>query len=311
MSEKVFLFQDSSRISELVELFSTGLGETTYEYWKWRLFSDIGEMNPTAVVFENENGRLDGMLTAIPVIYGDEQNRKRALQMCDWVVRPEARGKGILSKMYRYITEIYRDMGFDFLMAFCPNENSRPVFERYQYQNYGIFSRWSTKFHLIFGASKTGVFQGKNAEYRFTENCPDIEFSPNKLRLLRDRFYMEWKFDKDPSVSYSWLSVWKEQKCIGYFVYVFTKGRIRTVVNVYDWEFEKTEPTAFSEAVSLLNTMGNSVCIWGRYSEAENSLFKSAELKEKNMGCQLVVKPFDETKKIPDGLIFSRVDMDY
>lgn len=310
MSEKVYLFQNPLRTAELIELFATGLGETTKEYWQWRLFSNIGKMNPVAVVAENENGRLDGMLTAIPVIYGDGENAKKALQMCDWVVRPEARGKGIISRLYRYITEIYQNMDFDFLMAF-PNENSRPVLEKYQYQNYDAFSSWSTRTHLIHQAPKMDVYQGNVAEYRFTEKCPEIEFLSNKSRLRRDHAYMVWKYDKNPETLYHWLSVWKEQNCIGYFVYTFTKGRLRTVINVYDWEFDKTESTAFSEAISLLNTMGNSVCIWGRYSAYEETLFKHSKMRKKNIGFPLVVKPFDQTKKIPTDLVISRVDTDF
>lgn len=307
MNNRIFTFQDKNRVSELIELFGTGLGATTEEYWMWRLFSDIGEMNPVAIVCENEQGRLDGMMTAIPAIYGSGETR--ILQMCDWVVRPEARGQGLISKMYQFITDEYRKLGYDGVSAFA-NENSKPVVLKYNYKDYGRFSRWSTGFRPFWGKNTTEEIIIKDAKYSFTETCPDFDISVRKKRLYRDQRFLSWKYDQNPETEYTWLSVWKNSLCVGYLVFTLTKGRIRTVVNVYDWDFDERFEAEFAKAITLLCKRGNSVCIWGKYSVKEEQMMSAAGMKKTEIGNPLSVKAFPD-KRIPDELILTRVDTDF
>jgi len=307
MSYQVFIFRDENRIPELMELFATGLGETHVGHWKWRLFSEIGEMNPIAVVCEAENGRLDGMMTAIPVIYGN--GRTRILQMCDWVVRPEARGQGLLSMMYRFITEEYQNRGYDGLAGFG-NDQSKPVLKKYHYYDYGTFQSWSTPFHLYLKKDEESETLRNGLKFRFSKACPEMKVPVRENRLFRDQAYLVWKYDENPDVAYTWLTVWKDQKCLGYLVYTLTKGRVRTVANIYDWEFDDRYAEAFTAAIKLIRRRANSVCIWGKYGEREEALLQAAGMKKKEIGSPLSVKAYPD-KSIPEDLVLTRVDTDF
>jgi GNAT superfamily N-acetyltransferase len=307
MSVKAHILQEKSRIPELIELFATGLGTTKKLYWEWRLFSGLGEWNPVAVVAENEQGRLDGMMTAIPVMYGER--KLKMLQLCDWVVRPEVRGQGLISKMFGFLTEAYRQQDFDGLMGF-PNEQSKPVLTKYQFDHYAAFSSWSTAYRPFYEKRTSEEVWKKETRFLFTETCPSMTVPMRSVRLYRDTAYLEWKYDKNPETRYSWLSIWHDSRCLGYFVYTLTKGRVRTVLNVYDWEFDAQYPTEFAQAIDLLRKQGNSVCIWGKYSEREEFLLQKAKMKKSELGQPLMVKPFDG-KTILNDLVITRVDTDF
>lgn len=68
------------------------------------------------------------------------------------------------------------------------------------------------------------------------ENLPNLRFQPAISRIYRTAEFMRWKYDLNPDVAYNWLSVWSNNGLLGYFVFTQTQGRLRKVVNVYDWE---------------------------------------------------------------------------
>ena len=113
MKYTISVFDDPKRIPELVKLFSTGLGETSAEHWRWRLFTPNGlEDQPFAVVAqEEESNRLLGVSTVIPVYYG--KDKIKAILFGDWVVHPSARGQGIIGKIFDYICAYAKENGYE------------------------------------------------------------------------------------------------------------------------------------------------------------------------------------------------------
>lgn len=307
MSNRIYVLKNEDRLDEICALFATGLGETTREHWQWRIFTPNGQLPPEAVVIENEQGRLMGMLSVLPELYG---NRTwKCAQLCDWVIHPAFRGQGLLGKLYRYTYERYAALGFDFLVGF-PNENSYPILKYFCFDEKESPGCWNSKKKLLMFKQPVENSDFEGLTYRFTSACPIQSFHQRPDRIFRTPEFMHWKYDLNPDVSFQWLAVWKATQPIGYFVYTCTRGRLRTAVNVYDWEFDPTAQKAFCKAIELLGRHGNYISIWGRYEEKERKLLQDAGMTEGTSGARLMVKSLSE-KGYPDPLTLTRLDTDY
>lgn len=308
MENKIYILKDESRIPELVSLFKLGLGETTEAHWKWRLFTPNTWPTPEVIVTENDKGDLIGMATTIPVIYGD--NEYRAVQLCDWVVHPDYRGQGMIGKLYRFLYAHYEARGFDFLMAF-PNDNSYPIFVKYQYKDQESPDCWNTSQHIYVPFLQKKYAASDGYSFQVTDSCPiDQTLLQKPGRQYRTSAFLRWKYDENPDTDYKWLTIWKNEEVRGYFVFTQTHGRVRTAVNIYDWEYELTDAAAFQNAINMLRTFGNYVSFWGKYGEAAEKLLHHAGLVRRSAGNKLVLKAMSE-KGYPEQLNLTRIDTDF
>jgi len=309
MEYKVFVFKDSERIPALTELFKTGLGETSVDHWKWRLFTPNGlEDTPFAVVAEDEQGNLAGVSTVIPVYYGPMQ--KKCILFGDWVVHPEHRGQGLIRKIFDRICEYAAENGYEFMLTF-PNQNSYPILKKYGFQDLPGVTCWNSRNTLLY--SKTGGRKEKTYEgvvYRYSGQYPDAElFRQQEGRICKNKEFLQWKYDLNPDEKYTWLSLWQDEKCIGYFVYLLNQGRLRTAVNIYDWEYAGADSKYFRYALRLLRKEGNFVSFWGRYPSETKQMMQDAGLYDKRKNIVCIVKPVGDGK-IPE-LTLTRIDTDY
>ena len=309
MQYSISILSDQSRIPEVITLFRTGLGETSIEHWVWRLFSDNGqEDRPFAVIAEDETGRMAGISTVIPTRYGT--SRKKCVSFGDWVVHPNDRGQGLIRKIFDFMCDYFSQRGYDFMLTF-PNENSYPILRRYGFADLTGVSSWNsvTKPFALRRQPNSRIYQG--ISYRFSERCP-LTTLPNPLenRLFRTPEYLSWKYDQNPDVTYAWLTLWQDSDLLGYFVYTLTKGRLRTAVNVYDWDYYSTQDAPFRYAISLLRGLGSFVSFWGIYSGDLLELLKQSGLQSHPGKTKCIVRPM-QPEGLPDQLIITRADTDY
>jgi GNAT superfamily N-acetyltransferase len=310
MKYTISVFDDPKRIPELVELFRTGLGETSVEHWRWRLFTPNGlEDQPFAVVArEEESERLLGVSTVIPVYYG--KDKIKAILFGDWVVHPSARGQGIIGKIFDYICAYAKENGYSFMITF-PNQNSYPILKKYGFEDLeGVFS-WNSSTSLFLRKRSPKDKEIKGISYRFFKTCPfEGEIPQYSGRLYRNASLLRWKYDLNPDEHYTWLTLWKEDLCLGYFVYQLTKGRLRTAVNVYDWAYYEKDPECFKEAVALLQKQGNFVSFWGKYDEDTQGLLEECGFKKDGGRAVCIVKSVTGDE-LPAPLTLTRIDTDY
>ena len=308
MNHRIYVWNSEARLDELRILFSTGLGETTREHWQWRIFTPNGQFQqPEAIVMETEQGEMVGVSSVLSEMYGNHD--RKCAQLCDWVIRPDCRGQGLLGKLYRYMYERYAALGFDFLIAF-PNDNSYPILKKYGFEEKERIGSWNTKKKLLTRARPAEDTEWHGLAYRFTDECPLQSFQPRADRLFRTQEYMRWKYDLNPDVHFCWLTVWEKKRPLGYFVFTCNRGRLRTAVNVYDWEFEPTAQEEFTQAIHLLEQLGSYVSIWGRYHEKERMLLTGAGMTPGDGQTRLMLKSISE-KGYPDPLTLTRLDTDY
>lgn len=263
---EIFVLKDEKRIPELIELFRLGLGETTTEYWKWRLFMDFGGDPAEAIVTQNEQGQLVGMMSVLPTRYG-KKGELKGVNLCDWVVQPEYRGQGLIGKMYHFMTERYQNLGYDFMFAF-PNEMSYPILKKYGFESHMGIESWNTGIHFNLYKKKIGKCIKNGISYQVTKTCPFTEqIQQSEDRNYRSLEFFKWKYDLNPETDYQWLSAWRDGQLLAYFVFTITKGRIHMAVNVYDWEVWYDDMDLLREASKVLKSYGDYVSIWGLYND--------------------------------------------
>lgn len=309
---KIYVFEDEKRIPEVIELFRLGLGDTTEQHWQWRLFRCDFTPKPEAFVMENESGKMVGMGTVLPVEYGDAEYK--CVQMCDWVVHPDYRGQGIIGKLYDFIYRRYEEKGYDFLIEF-PNENSYPIFKKYGFEEHSSPVCWNTKQRLFFSFKKKCSadinIEIDDFTYRVTNACPITQpFPQKKGRISRTPQFLRWKYDFNPDSDFQWLGIWRDSVLCGYLVFTQTRGRIRTVVNVYDFDYWLSDSAPFSTAIELLESYGNYVSIWGKFDADGEKLFTAADMHKTDAGNKLVLKAMSK-KGYPSQLQLTRIDTDF
>lgn len=311
MEYKISVLEDPARIPELIELFRTGLGDTTEAFWKWRLFTDNGQPDqPFAIILEDENGFMAGMASVLPVLYGEGESARKCIQFCDWVVHPEHRGRGLIKMAYEYACTYFKDKGYDFIMEF-PNENSYPIFQKYGFHEEPHIECWISPKKLYRQKKEPRDFRINSMEIRFSKECPiTSEIFSRGNRIYRTPTYMKWKFDGNPETEYRWATIWQEEKCTGYVVYTLTKGRLRTAVNVYDWEYPYVESYILYEILRIIKKQGNYVSIWGRYGKTEENLLEQCGLRRTMVGTRLMLKALSSSGW-PVPLTLTRIDTDY
>ena len=311
MEYTLSVLNDPTRIPELIELFRTGLGETTQAYWKWRLFTDNGQPDrPIAIVAETGENSIVGMMCILPVLYRTQNGYIKCAQIGDWVIHPNHRGCGIAKKIYSYVAAYLSSQKYDFILGF-PNGNSYPILKKYGFDDLTGVTCWNTADRVFLSASKKkNNFEYEGMIYRFSEQFPEVDmYAPGEGCMLKNASFLKWKYDWNPNGKYTWLTLWQEGRCIGYFVYLMTRGRLRTAVNVYDWAYVGAESKYFKYAVDLLRAKGNFVSFWGRYPSEENRLLGNANLHNRSKSTVCIVKAIGGSK-VPD-LRLTRIDTDY
>ncbi len=306
---KISIFTDKNRISEIIELFKTGLSDTTETFWTWRLFSKNNKNGGVMYVARDHLGKIAGMCIVFPILYGDKLSNRKCLLWGDLVVSVDHRGKGIMSLLYNHIINAYTQMHYDFIAGF-PNQNSRPALIKYGFTSFPSFS-YKTSKHLLFSNSAPSDFTLEGVSYKFSANCPiDLTFANRSGRIYRTYEFMHWKFDLNPDTEYRWLTLQKDGKYIGYFVYTFNKGRFNTALNVYDWEYTYSSHAPFCHAIKALRKSANYVEIWGKYSKETEDLLKTAGAVNIGDAAKLMLKSLSDIGWDED-ITLTRIDTDY
>ena len=309
MEFTISVLQEQNRIPEVIELFRTGLGDTSEAHWRWRLFTDNGqEDRPFAVIADDENGRMVGVSAVFPARYGCTQ--KKCVAFGDWVVHPDYRGQGLIRKIFDFTCAYFVECGYDFMLTF-PNEMSYPILKRYGFRDLSGVTNWNsrTKLFLSHGNPKDQTVSG--VEYRYTRHCALEEIPKQREdRLYRTTAYLRWKYDQNPDQDYTWLTLWQRGEPLGYFVYTLMKGRLRTAVNVYDWDYWQGDVAIFAQAVKQLKQLGSFVSFWGIYAEDLQALLRQAGLEHLDGATKCIVREMHPTG-LPEQLTITRVDTDY
>lgn len=274
MDFRIYPLKDTSRLPELCDLFAKGLGEITPKEWLWRNFTENGLPEGIVSVAEDENGKLRAVFGMQPVWYRRGQERLMLVQTQGLVIDPECRGQGLMRKVFDYNVDYFRRQGAAALTSFSCNELSYPIFMKYGSADLGALAGLATAKRLICFGKKTAFRRG-GWQVEITDEMPrDLFFteSDTVFKMEKNLRFMQWKFTEDPNQRYRWLTIRKGGALEGYFVFYVNQGKLRSAVNICDWELrDSVDAGILKKAVDLLRRMGNWVTLWGIQTEADRS----------------------------------------
>jgi hypothetical protein len=186
------------------------------------------------------------------------------------------------------------------------------VLKKYGFHDIKGVTTWNSKsklFSFRYNANLEKTING--ITYLRSDVYPNLLLDNNENgRIIKNSTFMKWKYDSNPQAHYKWLSLWRGEICIGYFVYLLTNGRFRTAVNVYDWEFPESEdPRHFIHAIKLLSREGHFVSFFGRYSDEKKRLLLKSGMREQKNQVTCISKTIGQCE-IPE-LTLTRIDTDY
>ena len=282
MEFRIYPLKDTARLPELCDLFAKGLAQTTPEQWIWKHYTENGLPEGQILVAEDEAGKLRAMFAMQPAWYRRGEERILLVQTEDLVIDPECRGQGLMRKLYDYTMDHYRQQGAAALTAFSCNDASYPIFMKYGAKDLGDIGSIATAKSIVPMFWKKDRYIRDGWQIQIHDAMPgDLFFSTNDAvyKMERTARTMAWKFAEAPGRHHQWLTIRYEDTLVGYFVFYVNKGRLRSAVNICDWDLKDcVTERILARAVGILRRLGHWVCLWGRQSETDLALWRSAGL---------------------------------
>lgn len=299
MEFQIYPLTDTDRLPELCVLFAKGLGETLPQEWLWRNYTENGLPQGIVSVAEDENGILRGVFAMQPVVYRRKQEQIILVQTQGLVIDPECRGQGLMRKLFNYNLDYFRQQGAQALTSFSCNALSYPIFMKYGSSDLGGLQGLATAKGLR-KRWKKAHFARNGWEIQVSDEMPtDLFFTPgeNVFKMEKNLRFMQWKFTENPNQHYQWLTIRRNGVLEGYLVFYVNPGRLRSAVNICDWELRgSVEPGILKKAVDILRSLGNYVTLWGIQTETDRVRWQQAGFTKANTAKdRFVYQPIDST----------------
>lgn len=287
MDFRFYPLKDTSRLPELCNLFAKGLAQTTPQQWLWKHYTPNDLPEGMILVAEDEGGALRAMFAMQPAWYRRGEERLLLVQTEDLVIDPECRGQGLMRKLYDYTMDYYRRQGAAAITAFSCNDASYPIFLKYGARNLGDISALTTPKTALPPLWRKGTYSRDGWKIAISGDMPANLFfiqSDTVFKMEKTQRTVAWKFTENPDQHYQWLTIRKDSELVGWLVFYVNKGRLRSAVNICDWELKAcVTPAILAEAVKLLQRLGNWVTLWGRQSEADRARWQAAGLNQEEL----------------------------
>lgn len=313
MEFRIYPLTDTSRLPELCVLFAKGLGETLPQEWLWRNYTENGLPKGIVSVAEDENGIFRAVFGMQPVIYRREQEQKILVQTQGLVIDPECRGQGLMRKLFQFNADYFRAQGAEALTSLSCNELSYPIFMKYGAKDLGPLGGICTSKRLLPRPARRNWAQG-DWQIQIQEEIPsDLCFFAGKqsFKMEKNQRFMQWKFTEDPNQRYQWLIIRRDGKLEGYFAFYVNHGRLRSAVNICDWELLPSLPDIIlKKAVDLLHSLGNWVHLWGMLTPADLTRWQKAGLTHPSTSAERFVYFPLTDREIPTDWSITKADSD-
>lgn len=284
MEFRIYPLKDTNRLPELCDLFAKGLAQTTPEQWIWKHYTENDLPEGMILVAEDETGKLRAMFAMQPAWYRKGDERILLVQTEDLVIDPECRGQGLMRKLYDHTMDFYRQQSAAALTAFSCNDASYPIFLKYGAKNLGDIGALATPKSLVPKFWKKHTYHRNGWQIQISSEMPTDLFvsgSDTAFKMEKTTRTLAWKFTENPDLRYQWLTIRKDGVLKGWFVFYVNKGRLRSAVNICDWELrpEVTEEI-LTHSVDILQALGNWVTLWGKQDDANRARWQAAGLTE-------------------------------
>lgn len=314
MDFRIYPLKDTSRLPELCELFAKGLAETTPEYWLWKHYSDCGLPQGMVLVAEDETGKLRAIFAMQPAWYRRGEDRIMLVQLEDLVIDPDCRGQGLMRKLYSYTVDYYRNEGATGLVGLSANDKSYAVLTKYGFQNLGDFKSITTPKTIVPLFLNIKSYDADGWKIEICDTIPgDLLFTDRQdvFKLEKNQQFMQWRFANNPEHSYQWLTIRHKGAMEGYIVFYVNYGRLRSAVNICDWELTNTvSDDILKAAVDILRSKGNWVNLWGRTDEQSAARWQRAGMTQQGAERDYFIYcPMDD-HSIPENWHITKADSD-
>jgi GNAT superfamily N-acetyltransferase len=313
MEFRIYPLTDTSRLPELCVLFAKGLAKTTPEYWLWKHYSDNGLPKGMVLIADDESGKMRAIFAMQPAWYRQGNSKIMLVQLEDLVIDPECRGQGLMRKLYSYTMDYYRTQGAAGLIGLSANDKSYAVLTSYGFCNLGGIRSFRTSKTLIPHFSKNN-YRKEGWNIVIGDAMPDDLFfssHSSSFKLEKNQQFIEWKFNKSPEHAYQWLTIRRDGVLEGYIIFYVNKGRLRSAVNICDWELnESINDWILRKTVKILQSKGNWVSLWGRLDDRSAARWHQAGLTIENQDKDyFIYYPIDDSQ-LPVNWHITKADSD-
>jgi GNAT superfamily N-acetyltransferase len=187
------------------------------EYFNWKHRNNPLAEKPVGIVAKYE-GKVVGFLGYVPAEWIIRDKRLKVLLLCDVVVHPEHRGKGLFASMTKAGMKMYCDE-YKFFVAFTSNHMATPGYLKLGWKSIAV-NKYMRRLSLLglarakmFRGESIGLKQGKFGEIEVSDRIrpDDITriagnnyYSENKLYQIKNPNFLEWKLS-NPRAKYVYL----------------------------------------------------------------------------------------------------------
>lgn len=282
MEFRLYPLKDTARLEELCRLFALGLADTEPELWLWKHYRENGLPEGMVLVAEDQDGKLRGMFAMQPAWYRCGSQRRLLVQLEDLVIDPECRGQGLMRKLYDYTVEYFRTRGASALIALSTNDASYPILCKYGCRDLGKLRVMCTPKAMVPKFWKRRSYDRDGWQIALQNSAPEelvFAYDVNRFKMEKNLRFAQWKFDENPERKSRWLTIRKNGELIGSVTFYVNQGRLRSAVNIQDFELKNcVTDDILKKVVNILHSFGHWVSLWGSWDDVMIAQWQRAGL---------------------------------
>ncbi len=227
----------------IVELFNKHRHRPRKREWFEYKYLNNPEGDARLLIATDSSGTILGIKAMLPRRFTSAKTGElSAEQSVDILVAPEARGRGVYSKISAYYNQDSNTPRIGF-----PNDQSVGFAHRSGQHEITPLDKWSfpvaleellsgkplgflapaarmlAKFYALFWLGKHPADIEMMPISRFTR---DFEMPPGVLHGIRSADYLNWRFIDNPTHSYDAFEFFENDESIGYCVYTIAKSKV-------------------------------------------------------------------------------------
>lgn len=237
--------------SELIELYEKSFNKKKIEaLWEWQYLNNPIDKEPNVIVaIDDYNNKIVGAMHFTPSQFKWDNEQFEALQICNTMVHPKYRRKGIFDRMNNQSLKIFKNSNIKFLYTF-PNRmatagnlkrgwkkvsNRETFFKVVNWENVlkskivpNNLAKAIAKLNKIFIRDQQLLLSNEYNESeikchcfrKYGKNIADIEYitNPELIHMVRNKEYLLWRLDQHPINNYKYITINNDKELLGYAI---------------------------------------------------------------------------------------------
>lgn len=272
--------------------------------WNWRFNS--GSYEKALAFYIQENADIASFVAVSPLqLIGPQAKKLKAGLAIMGLTHPDYQGKGYYSRVYRYMEEKVKKLGYDCLIAFDNHNSHYPEVKYLNWRDIGLLTNFSLNWKEY---SRLGV---RNPSYHVTtdivqDRILDVisEYHTNQspYSFQRDLRFLRWRFLEHPLKRYHVKTLKCGSEILACVVYKYYQEDAIDIMEVFYKDIDSTLNLLRLHHIleDIVEKENRNINIWSNLSTDEHLYLEKIGFEERCFSAYFVCNPLGMDESILD-----------